>query len=69
VGDFVWTGGDCHIYLNHVDALRQQLTRSPLPLPRLTLLRRPESLFDYRFEDVSIENYQAHPHIPMRVAV
>ena len=69
VGDFVWTGGDCHIYLNHVDALRQQLTRSPLPLPRLSLLRRPESLFDYRFEDICIENYQAHPHIPMRVAV
>ena len=69
VGDFVWTGGDCHIYLNHVEALHQQLTRSPLPLPKLALLRRPDSLFDYRFEDISIENYQAHPHIPMRVAV
>jgi thymidylate synthase len=69
VGDFVWTGGDCHIYLNHVEALRQQLTRAPFPLPKLTLLRRPDSLFDYRFEDISIGNYQAHPHIPMRVAV
>ncbi len=69
VGDFVWTGGDCHIYLNHVDALRQQLTRPPLPLPKLTLLRRPDSLFDYRFEDISVENYEAHPHISMRVAV
>ena len=69
VGDFVWTGGDCHIYLNHVEALRQQLTRPPLPLPELALLRRPDSLFDYRFEDISIKNYQAHPHIPMRVAV
>ena len=69
VGDFVWTGGDCHIYLNHVEALHQQLTRSPLPLPKLALLRRPDSLFDYRFEDIGFENYQAHPHIPMRVAV
>lgn len=68
-GDFVWTGGDCHIYLNHVDALREQLTREPFPLPRLELLRKPVSLYDYRFEDIRIENYQAHPHIPMRVAV
>ncbi|MDE2624957.1 MAG: thymidylate synthase [Betaproteobacteria bacterium] len=68
-GDFVWTGGDCHIYLNHVDALREQLTRTPYPLPRLELLRKPASLYDYRFEDVRIDNYQAHPHIPMRVAV
>ncbi len=68
-GDFVWTGGDCHIYLNHVEALRQQLTRTPYPLPRLTLLRKPDSLYDYRFEDIRIDGYQAHPHIPMRVAV
>ncbi|MDE2260725.1 MAG: thymidylate synthase [Betaproteobacteria bacterium] len=69
VGDFVWTGGDCHIYLNHLDGLRQQLTRAPLPLPRLVILRKPESLLDYRFEDISVEDYRAHPHIPMRVAV
>lgn len=69
VGDFVWTGGDCHIYLNHLDGLRQQLARTPLPLPRLVILRKPESLLDYRFEDISVEGYQAHPHIPMRVAV
>ncbi len=69
VGDFVWTGGDCHVYLNHVEALRQQLTRAPLPLPKLVLLRRPDSLFDYHFDDIRIEGYQAHPHIPMRVAV
>ncbi len=69
VGDFVWTGGDCHIYVNHLEGLRQQLTRTPLPLPRLVILRKPESLLDYRFEDISVEGYQAHPHIPMRVAV
>ncbi|MDE2343198.1 MAG: thymidylate synthase [Betaproteobacteria bacterium] len=68
-GDFVWTGGDCHIYLNHVDALREQLTRTPYPLPQLVLLRKPASLYDYCFEDIRIDNYQAHPHIPMRVAV
>ncbi|MDE1941811.1 MAG: thymidylate synthase [Betaproteobacteria bacterium] len=68
-GDFVWTGGDCHIYLNHVEALREQLTRTPYPLPQLVLLRKPASLYDYRFEDIRIDNYQAHPHIPMRVAV
>ena len=68
-GDFVWTGGDCHIYLNHEAALREQLTRAPYPLPTLSLLRKPASLYDYRFEDIRIENYQAHPHIPMRVAV
>ncbi len=69
VGDFIWTGGDCHIYLNHLDGLRQQLARTPLSLPRLVILRKPESLLDYRFEDISVEDYQAHPHIPMRVAV
>ncbi|MBU6505412.1 MAG: thymidylate synthase [Betaproteobacteria bacterium] len=68
-GDFVWTGGDCHIYLNHEKALREQLDRTPYPLPQLALLRKPASLYDYRFEDVRIDNYQAHPHIPMRVAV
>jgi thymidylate synthase len=68
-GDFVWTGGDCHLYLNHLDQARLQLSREPFPLPRLRILRRPPSLFDYRFEDFSIENYQAHPHIKAPVAV
>jgi thymidylate synthase len=69
VGDFVWTGGDCHIYLNHVEQIKTQLTREPFPLPKLVIKRRPESLFDYRFEDFEIVGYQSHPHIAMPVAV
>ena len=68
-GDFIWTGGDCHIYLNHVAAVREQLTRTPYALPTLKILRKPDSLFDYRFEDFEIEHYQSHPHIVMAVAV
>jgi thymidylate synthase len=68
-GDFVWTGGDCHLYLNHLDQAREQLTREPYPLPRLELRRRPESIFDYRFEDIAISGYQAHPHIKAPVAI
>ncbi len=69
VGDFVWTGGDCHIYLNHVEQIKTQLTREPFPLPKLVIKRRAESLFDYRFEDFEIVGYQSHPHIAMPVAV
>jgi thymidylate synthase len=69
VGDFVWTGGDCHLYLNHLEQAREQLAREPFPLPRLNLLRRPGSLLDYRFEDIAISGYQAHPHIKAPVAV
>jgi thymidylate synthase len=68
-GDFVWTGGDCHLYLNHLDQAREQLSREPYPLPRLDLRRRPESIFDYRFEDIAIVGYQSHPHIKAPVAV
>ena len=68
-GDFIWTGGDCHIYLNHVEAVREQLTRTPYAVPTLKILRKPDSLFDYRFEDFEIEHYQSHPHIVMAVAV
>lgn len=68
-GDFVWTGGDCHLYLNHLDQAREQLTREPYPLPRLELRRRPASIFDYRFEDIAITGYEAHPHIKAPVAV
>jgi len=69
VGDFIWTGGDCHLYLNHLEQAREQLAREPLPLPRLAIRRRPESLFDYRFEDFEILNYESHPHIKAAVAV
>jgi thymidylate synthase len=68
-GEFVWTGGDCHLYLNHLEQAREQLSREPYPLPRLALLRRPASLFEYRIDDFAIEGYQAHPHIKAPVAV
>ncbi len=69
VGDFVWSGGDCHIYLNHLEQVDLQLTRSPFPLPTLNIRRKPTSIFDYRFEDFEIVNYQAHPSIKAVVAV
>jgi thymidylate synthase len=69
VGDFVWTGGDCHLYSNHLEQAREQLSREPWPLPRLEILRKPDSIFDYRFEDFAVHGYQAHPHIKAPVAV
>ena len=69
VGDFVWTGGDCHLYLNHLEQADEQLKRAPLPLPTLAIKRRPPSIFDYRYEDFEILNYEAHPHIKAAVAV
>ena len=69
VGDFVWTGGDCHLYTNHLEQADEQLSREPLPLPRLAIRRRPESIFDYRFDDFEIVGYEAHPHIRAAVAV
>lgn len=69
VGDFIWTGGDCHLYSNHLDQAREQLSRTPLPLPRLRLQRKPDTLFDYRFEDVEIDDYASHPAIKAPVAV
>ncbi len=68
-GDFIWTGGDCHLYNNHLDQAREQLAREPYPLPRLELRRKPASIFDYRFEDIAITGYQSHPHIKAPVAV
>ncbi|NCF13888.1 MAG: thymidylate synthase [Gammaproteobacteria bacterium] len=69
VGDFVWTGGDCHLYLNHLEQANEQLTRETLPLPTLAIKRRPPSIFDYTFDDFEILNYEAHPHIKAAVAV
>ena len=69
VGDFVWTGGDCHLYTNHLEQVELQLSRAPYPLPKLVMTRRPESIFDYRFEDFVIEGYECHPHIKAPVAV
>ena len=69
VGDFVWTGGDCHIYNNHFDQVRLQLSREPRPYPKLVIKRRPDSIFDYRYEDFEIVGYDPHPHIKAPVAV
>ncbi len=69
VGDFVWTGGDCHLYLNHLEQANEQLSREPLPLPRLAIKTRPESIFDYNFEDFEFLNYESHPHIKAAIAV
>jgi len=69
VGDFVWTGGDCHLYMNHLDQAREQLSREPYPLPELRIGRRPPSIFDYRYEDFEIVGYRSHPHIKAPVAV
>ncbi len=68
-GDFVWTGGDCHIYMNHVEQVELQLSREPLALPRLVIARKPASIFDYAFEDFAFEGYDPHPAIKAPVAV
>ena len=69
VGDFVWTGGDVHLYSNHLEQVKLQLSREPKPLPKLVIKRKPDSLFDYRFEDFEIVGYESHPHISAPVAV
>ena len=68
-GEFIWTGGDCHLYLNHLEQADLQLARSPLPLPQLRILRRPASIFDYHYEDFEFVNYQHHAGIRAPVAV
>jgi thymidylate synthase len=68
-GHFIWTGGDCHIYSNHLEQVNLQLTRAPLPLPQLQIKRKPDSLFDYKYEDFEIINYEAHAHIKGAIAV
>ncbi|MDH3547538.1 MAG: thymidylate synthase, partial [Gammaproteobacteria bacterium] len=69
VGDFIWTGGDCHLYLNHLEQADLQLTRTPKALPRLEIKRRPPSIFEYAYEDFEILGYEAYPHIRAAVAV
>jgi thymidylate synthase len=68
-GDFIWSGGDVHLYLNHLQQAKLQLQREPLPLPGLTLKRRPDSIFDYNFSDFEIMDYQAHPAIKAQISV
>lgn len=69
VGDFIWTGGDCHIYSNHTEQVALQLSREPRPYPTLTIKRRPDSIFDYQFEDFEVTGYDPHPAIKAPVAV
>ena len=69
VGEFVWTGGDCHLYTNHFEQADLQLAREPFPLPRLNIRRRPATLFDYDYEDFEFVSYQYHPAIKAPVAV
>ncbi len=68
-GDFIWTGGDCHIYANHTEQVKEQLSRTPLPLPTLVLKRKPDSIFEYRYDDIEVVGYQSHPAIKAPVAV
>lgn len=68
-GEFVWTGGDVHLYSNHIEQAKQQLERKPFALPQLNIRRKAESIFDYVFEDFEILNYQAHPSIKAPIAV
>lgn len=68
-GDFIWTGGDCHLYVNHLEQARTQLEREPLPLPTLGFARKPPSLFDYSYEDFDIRGYRAHASIKAPIAV
>jgi thymidylate synthase len=69
VGDFIWTGGDCHLYSNHLEQVDLQLSRDFFPLPKLNILRKPDSIFDYEFEDFEILGYESHPHIKAPVAI
>ena len=69
VGDFIWTGGDVHLYLNHQEQADIQLQRQPYALPTLKILRKAESIFDYKYEDFSFENYEAHAHIKAPISV
>jgi thymidylate synthase len=69
VGDFIWTGGDVHLYLNHQEQAGLQLTRTPFVLPKLKIKRKPESIFDYEYDDFEIEGYKAHEHIKAAISV
>ena len=69
VGEFIWTGGDVHLYNNTLEQAKLQVSREPYPLPKLKIKRKPESIFDYQYEDFEIEGYQSHPHIKAEVSV
>jgi len=69
VGDFIWTGGDCHLYANHAEQVETQLQRTPFPYPTLHIKRKPPSILDYDYEDFEVLDYQHHPAIKAPVAV
>ena len=69
VGEFIWTGGDCHLYSNHLEQAKMQLQREPLPLPTLLIKQKPASVFDYQFDDFEFINYQSHPAIKAPIAI
>ena len=69
VGEFIWTGGDCHLYANHLEQAKLQLSREPMQLPTLQIKRKPESIFDYKPDDFELVDYVHHPHISAPVAV
>ena len=69
LGEFIWSGGDCHLYSNHMEQVEEQLSREPLPLPRMHINSKVNSIFDFTFEDFELCDYQAHPHIKAQVAV
>ena len=69
VGDFIWTGGDVHLYLNHMEQAKEQLSREPYELPTLNIKRKPDSIYDYTYEDFELANYQCHPHIKAPISI
>lgn len=69
VGDLIWTGGDVHIYLNHIEQVKTQLSREPFPFPKIVIKRKPDSIFEYRFEDFEFVDYQSHPGIKAPIAI
>ena len=69
IGEFIWTGGDDNLYLNHLEQAQQQPSRKPSPLPKFKIKNKTNSIFDYRFEDFELINYQSHPHIPAPISI
>jgi thymidylate synthase len=69
LGELIWTGGDCHLYRNHLAQAAQQLRREPRPLPRLVIRRKPDSIFDYEFDDFELVGYDPHPPIKAPISV
>ena len=69
VGDFIWTGGDVHLYLNHMEQAKEQLLREPYELPKLNIKRKPDSIYNYAYDDFELVNYQCHPHIKAPISI